>query len=214
MTELLTSLDVVNQSFKRSFHGYDAAEVDEFLDHVAETLQTYNQKNKELERELSAKNDSLAEFERMKDALHETLLMAQKSANDRVESARAQAESILNDARQNADDITRDAQEEMEQLRGEIRDIRDLRDKYAQEFRGILARFDTQLNSVLNTSRFSGAVADAVDSPSTGRSDSSSYDAAPAEPATKSDRRDIEAACGMFGVNPQDLMGPSGNSGK
>ena len=38
MSELLTSLDVVNQSFKKSLRGYDAAEVDEFLDHVAETL--------------------------------------------------------------------------------------------------------------------------------------------------------------------------------
>ena len=34
MVELLTSLDVVNQSFKKSMRGYDSAEVDEFLDNV------------------------------------------------------------------------------------------------------------------------------------------------------------------------------------
>ena len=55
MVELLTSLDVVNQSFKKSMRGYDPAEVDEFLDNVAETLQTYAQMTKDLEQELHAK---------------------------------------------------------------------------------------------------------------------------------------------------------------
>ena len=35
--------------------GYDPAEVDEFLDNVAETLQTYAQMTKDLERELMQK---------------------------------------------------------------------------------------------------------------------------------------------------------------
>ena len=50
MKELLTSLDVVNQSFKKSIRGYDAAEVDEFLDNVSESLQVYAQKTKDMER--------------------------------------------------------------------------------------------------------------------------------------------------------------------
>ena len=60
MVELLTSLDVVNQSFKKSMRGYDPAEVDEFLDNVAETLQTYAQRTKDLERDLHAKEESPA----------------------------------------------------------------------------------------------------------------------------------------------------------
>ncbi len=59
MVELLTSLDVVNQSFKKSMRGYDSAEVDEFLDNVAETLQTYAQRTKDLERDLAAKRKVL-----------------------------------------------------------------------------------------------------------------------------------------------------------
>ena len=93
MSELLTSLDVVNQSFKKSLRGYDAAEVDEFLDHVAETLQFYNQRTKELERDLASKQEALAEYDRMKDVLHEALLMAQMPRFDTLPSVCARASS-------------------------------------------------------------------------------------------------------------------------
>ena len=103
MVELLTSLDVVNQSFKKSMRGYDSAEVDEFLDNVAETLQTYAQRTKDLERDLTVKEDSLAEYEKMKDILHEALLMAQKSADEKVKSAQEQASKIIFEAKEKAD---------------------------------------------------------------------------------------------------------------
>ena len=194
MSELLTSLDVVNQSFKKSLRGYDAAEVDEFLDHVAETLQSYNQKNKELERELALKQDSLAEYERMKDVLHEALLMAQKSADERVKSAREQANKILSDARAQADEMCR-----------EVEQIRNIRDMYAQEFRGMLAKFDTQLSQALASSQLSGA----VDSVLEGIEKVPAEDEAEepqAEPERKTDRKDFEAACGILGVDPRELM--------
>lgn len=55
MTEILTSLDVVNQSFKKSIRGYNPAEVDDFLDAVAETLQFYAQETKDLKNILTEK---------------------------------------------------------------------------------------------------------------------------------------------------------------
>ena len=205
MSELLTSLDVVNQSFKKSLRGYDAAEVDEFLDHVAETLQSYNQKNKELERELALKQDSLAEYERMKDVLHEALLMAQKSADERVKSAREQTNKILSDARAQADEMCREAAAEADRLRTGVEQIRSIRDMYAQEFRGMLAKFDTQLSQALASSQLSGA----VDSVLEGIEKVPAEDEAEepqAEPERKTDRKDFEAACGILGVDPRELM--------
>ena len=203
MSELLTSLDVVNQSFKKSLRGYDAAEVDEFLDHVAETLQFYNQKTKELERELAEKQESLAEYDRMKDVLHEALLMAQKSADDRVKSAREQANKILSDAREQADAMCREAAEEAERLRAGVEQIRNIRDMYAQEFRGILAKFDNQINQAM-TSPLDGAVNSVLE---VGESAPETQEAETVEePAIKSDAGDFAAACGMLGVDPQEIL--------
>lgn len=203
MSELLTSLDVVNQSFKKSLRGYDAAEVDEFLDHVAETLQFYNQRTKELERDLASKQESLAEYDRMKDVLHEALLMAQKSADDRVKSAREQANKIIADAREQADAMCRDAAAEAERLRAGVEQIRNIRDMYAQEFRGVLAKFDNQLNQAMN-SQLGGAV-DSVLEVRENQAEVPQPEAAE-EPALKSDPGDFEAACGMLGVDPQEIM--------
>ncbi len=203
MSELLTSLDVVNQSFKKSLRGYDAAEVDEFLDHVAETLQFYNQKTKELERDLTAKQESLAEYDRMKEVLHEALLMAQKSADDRIKSARDQAAKIIADAKEEADAMCRDASAEAERLRAGVEQIRNIRDMYAQEFRGILAKFDTQLNQVMN-SQLSGAVDSVLEVRE--KSGEDTAERQDGERPAKPESGDFAAACGMLGVDPQELL--------
>lgn len=203
MSELLTSLDVVNQSFKKSLRGYDAAEVDEFLDHVAETLQFYNQRTKELERDLAAKEESLAEYDRMKDVLHEALLMAQKSADDRVKSAREQANKIISDAKEQADAMCREAASEAERLRAGVEQIRNIRDMYAQEFRGILAKFDNQLNQAMN-SQLGGAV-DSVLEVREKPAEEPQPEAA-GETELKSEPGDFAAACGMLGVDPQEIL--------
>ncbi|MCC8179152.1 MAG: DivIVA domain-containing protein [Cloacibacillus sp.] len=196
----------MNQSFKKSLRGYDAAEVDEFLDHVAETLQSYNQKNKELERELAAKQESLDEYERMKDVLHEALLMAQKSADERVKSAREQANKILSDAREQAEEMCREAAAEADRLRAGVEQIRNIRDMYAQEFRGILAKFDTQLNQALGSSQLSGAVDSVLEGMEQPQPEEEPA-ALPADPEVTSAPQDFEADCGILGVDPRDLIG-------
>lgn len=205
MPELLTSLDVVNQSFKKSLRGYDPAEVDEFLDHVAETLQSYNQKNKELERDLAAKQESLAEYDKMKDVLHEALLMAQKSADDRIKSARDQANKMLADAKEEADNMRDDAVKEAADLRNGIAQIRDIRERYAQEFRGMLGKFETQLTQVMSQSQLAGAVESALGEDE--RDEAEKEQEAPADAAVpaKHEGRDFEAACGLLGVDPKDI---------
>ena len=200
MVELLTSLDVVNQSFKKSMRGYDSAEVDEFLDNVAETLQTYAQRTKDLERDLTVKEDSLAEYEKMKDILHEALLMAQKSADEKVKSAQEQASKIIFEAKEKADTICKDAAQEAERLRDGVSQIRNVRNLYEQEFRGLLAKFDNMLNQSINSSTLTAAVNSILEEiPVTD-------DPMERETATSVDKGDLEAAYAMLGVDPKEIM--------
>ena len=200
MVELLTSLDVVNQSFKKSMRGYDSAEVDEFLDNVAETLQTYAQRTKDLERDLVLKEESLAEYEKMKDVLHEALLMAQKSADEKVKSAQEQASKIISDAKERADMICKDATQEAERLRDGVSQIRNVRNLYEQEFRGLLAKFDNMLNQSINSSTLTAAVNSILEEmPVT-------EDPKEMEEEASVDKGDLEAAYAMLGVDPKEIM--------
>ena len=164
---------------------------------------SYNQRTKELERDLAAKEESLAEYDRMKDVLHEALLMAQKSADDRVKSAREQANKIISDAKEQADAMCREAASEAERLRAGVEQIRNIRDMYAQEFRGILAKFDNQLNQAMN-SQLGGAV-DSVLEVREKPAEEPQPEAA-GEPELKSEPGDFAAACGMLGVDPQEIL--------
>jgi len=200
MVELLTSLDVVNQSFKKSMRGYDPAEVDEFLDNVAETLQTYAQRTKDLERDLHAKEESLGEYEKMKDILHEALLMAQKSADEKVRSAQEQASKIISEAKEKADMICKDAAQEADRLRDGVSQIRNVRNLYEQEFRGLLAKFDNMLNQSINSSTLTAAVNSILeDIPVLD-------DQKEKETAASTDRGDLETAYAMLGVDPKQIM--------
>ena len=210
MKELLTSLDVVNQSFKKSIRGYDAAEVDEFLDSVSESLQVYAQKTKDLERDLAAKEEALGEYEKMKNVLHEALITAQKSADDKVSGAQTQADKIVADAHQKGDDICREAAAEAEKLRDGIFQIRKIRSLYEQEFRGMLAKFDTLLNQCGKKSALDGAVDSALEGMEEEKPDAKQQPeaaaAAPKEAAPAAGKKDLEAAYNMLGVDPKQIL--------
>ena len=200
LAELLTSLDVVNQSFKKSIRGYDAAEVDEFLDNVAEALQSYAQRNKELERDMAAKEERLAEYDKMKNVLNEALILAQKSADDRVKSAREAAAKIISDAEANAEEICSDAAQEADRLRSGVSQIKNIRDLYEQEFRGMLAKFDNMLNQCISSSKLDRAVNSVLET----EAETEEEDAP--EEENSSDRKDLEAAYTMLGVNPKEIL--------
>lgn len=213
MAELLTSLDVVNQSFNRSIRGYDPAEVDEFLDQIAETLQIYAQKTKDMERELTVKSESLSEYENMKGALHEALLLAQKSADEKVKKAEAEAEKIVAEALEKADSICHDASLEADNLREGVAQIRNIRHLYEQEFRGILAKFDNLLNQTMGSSTVNFVVESIIGPEEASEEESPqeatfvSGDAASQDSESMAIRQDLEDAFNALGVDPRSILG-------
>jgi cell division initiation protein len=139
VSELLTSLDVVNQGFKKTMRGYDPAEVDEFLDKVAECIQAYVQKTKDCERIIAEQGERLRDYDNIKGSLHEALLMAQRSAEEKVSNASAIAEEklsqanayasdIIAEAKAKADKIIRDAEQEVTECGIELQSLQSLRD--------------------------------------------------------------------------------------
>lgn len=126
--------------------GYDPVEVDEFLDHVAGSLQAYVQKIKDQEQELVQKREKLGQFESIRESIQEALIMAQRTAEERVQGARMQADSIISEARSKVDRMVRDAEDEMEALRIDMGRLRSSRQQYVDEFRELLQKFDALLD--------------------------------------------------------------------
>ena len=81
-------------SFSKAMRGYNPQEVEDFLEKVAESLQVYS-KIKTLEVQLSRFDEQIRSTIELKQSLQEALVLAQKSAEERVSSAEGKAEAII-----------------------------------------------------------------------------------------------------------------------
>jgi cell division initiation protein len=96
MSDLLTAKDVELKIFKKaSFGGYSIPDVEEFLNQIAEDLEAYALRQSEQQRRIFELEEALKRHEAMKDTIKDALILAQKSARDKEDEAKHQADLIL-----------------------------------------------------------------------------------------------------------------------
>ncbi len=93
----LTPDDVLQQTFKERFKGYDVAEVDAFLERVMASLTELHEERDQLARRLQERAEEPGDAE----LLTRTLVTAQRAADETLAQAQEQAERILAEARAN-----------------------------------------------------------------------------------------------------------------
>lgn len=98
---LLTSSDVLNRAFRRAaVGGYRAAEVDEFCEEAADTIRRLHARVQELEDACAQQREALDTHHHMEESLRSALVTSQKMGKDIVETARREADSLIEAARQ------------------------------------------------------------------------------------------------------------------
>src|ERR1700722_3480219 len=95
----ITIVDIQHKTFKKALQGYDRGEVDAFLDEIIETLEDEGQARAALEAELADLRDRISHFKSMEESLHNTLLLAQRTADEIKASAHKEADLIKAEAR-------------------------------------------------------------------------------------------------------------------
>ena len=124
MSELLTAKDVELKIFKKvSFGGYSISDVEEFLNQIAEDLETYVLRVNEQQRRVYELEEALKRHEAMKDTIKDALILAQQSAKDKEEEARYQAEIILAKAEAKLSEIDEKNRRSVEEAEGTADDI-------------------------------------------------------------------------------------------
>lgn len=96
----LTPLDIQNKVFSNKMRGFDRDEVLDFLDLVARDYEIAVQKNRELEKSLKHAEEKLAYFNELKDALNQSIIVAQDTA-DKVKSSATKESEVLVTSAQN-----------------------------------------------------------------------------------------------------------------
>jgi len=116
----LTALEIKQQEFDKSFRGYDKAEVQAFLNLVSNEWEHLVTKNRELEDRIDELEEKLKHYERVEEALHETLQTAKESAEQKLTGARKDARNKIEKAEMEAESIIREATQQRQQVRQSI----------------------------------------------------------------------------------------------
>lgn len=123
----LTALEIKQQTFEKSIRGYDPAEVQAFLNLVSNEWEHLTAKIRELETQIDKLNDKLEHYEKVEQALHETLQTAKDSADQKMTGARKESKNIIEKAEMEADAIIQEANQHRQQVRQSILRLLDRR---------------------------------------------------------------------------------------
>jgi len=120
----IAPLDLRQQRFRGAFRGFDRSEVMTFL---ADTADDYEQALREIDRlrqDVAKMEEQLREHRERETDLRNTLLTAQKLADELRENAKQDARVILREAQNRADMVLHKAQSRLEEFERQITELR------------------------------------------------------------------------------------------
>ena len=127
----ITSLDIRKQSFKKAIRGIDAEEVQAFLEMIAEEFERLNRENLELKERERTLETEVKRYRDIENTLQETLLTAQKAADDVNENAKKEAQLIIKEAEIRGNRAIENSRNHAQMIRNEIVELKNQRDQFA-----------------------------------------------------------------------------------
>lgn len=143
----LTPLDIQKTRFATRMRGYDPAEVEEFLELVAEELAGRLADVERLEQEIRYYRHKVEEGERREHQLQETLVRAQKVADEITEAAEREARVIVREAEITGDRIVQQSTDQAAKIESRTEQLRVRRRELLLRFRNTLDLFDEMVEA-------------------------------------------------------------------
>lgn len=131
--------------FQRAFRGYDADQVDSFLDLVSDRLEELEEERRNLASRVETLEEQLADYRERERALNEALLTAQELREEARQQAERDADLRRKEAEAKAEEILRDARRGAEEARDELRALKRRKEGLLHALRGTLRRFADEL---------------------------------------------------------------------
>ena len=134
----LSPLEIQKQTFSRAIKGYNPDEVRAYLHLVAEEIERLLRENDRYARENSMLREDLEDHSNRERILKDTLLSAQKVAEDLTANARKEAELIVKDAELLSERVIGQAMQRVGDLERSITDLKIERRAMRNKLQGTL----------------------------------------------------------------------------
>ena len=113
---MITAMEIRNQQFGKSIRGYDQDEVKNFLMQMAQDYENLYSENATLKETIQRLEGELGKYRRIEETMNNSLIFAQKTAEDMKSSARKESELILEDAKRRIAEVLMVYQEIIKRL--------------------------------------------------------------------------------------------------
>lgn len=140
----LTPMDINNKEFKRGLRGYNADEVDEFLDKIVEEYEAIYKENSLLKEKITSINEKVDHYTKIENTIQNTLLLAQNASEQARANAQKEADMIIKNANETAQKI-------IDKAHSDVVAINDEYDKVRQEFIKFRAKYRNFMNAQMET---------------------------------------------------------------
>jgi cell division initiation protein len=152
-------IDIRRKEFKSGFRGYDAIQVDDFLDAVADEFERNYTENQRMREEVSSLRDRLQQFEDLEGSIRAALVHAEQASNDLRRAATSEAEDLRQSAQREADFTIREAQtrshqmladssSRIERVQNSYEALQDAKKSFTNDFRHLLKTYMEMMDNM------------------------------------------------------------------
>jgi cell division initiation protein len=134
----LTPVEIRHVKLGRRVVGYDRRATDALLDRITESFEDVWRERADLRDEIERLEGELVRFRELEVLLRNTLVSAERSADEFRAQAHREADVILDEARVKAREIGGGAESERERVRAEIRRLKTVETQMRTEYRAFL----------------------------------------------------------------------------
>ena len=151
-------IDVRRKEFRNSLRGYDANQVDDFLDAVADEFERAYTDNSRMREEIAHLRERLQQFEELEGSIRTALVHAEQAAEDLRRSATQEADDLrrsagreaeltIRDAKARSHQILADSSARVERIEESYNALQEAKKNFANDFRRLLKSYmDTMEN--------------------------------------------------------------------
>ena len=136
---MITPLDIENKKFsKHMMNGYNVNEVDDFLDELTLEYSKLYKENAELKNQREELDTDVDKYKDLETTLKNTLIIAQKTADEVQDVAEKKAEQIIKDAEEEARSKTEELNVQIVQKTKEYDELKRQFDVYRAKMESLL----------------------------------------------------------------------------
>lgn len=135
---MITPIDIQSKEFSKSAFGYNKTEVDEFMAEIAGEYEKIYKENLDFKDKISVLNDALKNYKSMEEALKNTLMFAQNTAEDVKKNAKEKADVIISNANSEAEKKVREADEKVFEAERKIAELNSRFTEFKSRFEAII----------------------------------------------------------------------------